>query len=138
MALDIYLNFPGNCREVIRFYADVFGVETGNLMTFGDVPPHPDHHVSEEAKDLIMHARLDIDGTGIMFTDAMPGTLTIGNNVSIVYNSDSTEKMKAIFEKLSAGGNVTMELQATFWSKYYGMLTDKFGTNWMFNHVGES
>lgn len=138
MALDIYLNFNGNCREVIHFYADVFGVETGNLMTFGEAPPHPDFPLPEEAKDMIMHARLDIDGTGIMFTDVMPGTpFTIGNNVSIVYNSDDQSKMKAIFDKLKVGGNVTMELQETFWSKYYGMLIDKYGTSWMFNHVAE-
>lgn len=28
---------------------------------------------------------------------------------------------------------VTMPYQATFWAKGFGMLTDKFGVNWMIN-----
>ena len=27
-----------------------------------------------------------------------------------------------------------MPLQDTFWGAKFGMLTDKFGINWMFNH----
>ena len=27
-----------------------------------------------------------------------------------------------------------MDLQETFWSKYYGFVTDKFGIGWQFNY----
>lgn len=27
MALSVYLNFDGNCREAVEFYADVFNAE---------------------------------------------------------------------------------------------------------------
>ncbi|MFC5531841.1 VOC family protein [Cohnella yongneupensis] len=139
MAFDVYLNFSGNAREAVEFYAGVFGVEVSNMMTFGEAPPHPDYPLPEEAKNLIMHARLDIDGGAVMFTDVFPGSpFTVGNNVSLVVNGDSKEKMDTLFNKLKVGGNVTMELQETFWSKYYGMLTDKFGVQWMFNHIAES
>ncbi|MGI8636408.1 MAG: VOC family protein [Segetibacter sp.] len=29
---------------------------------------------------------------------------------------------------------MTMELQDTFWGARFGMLKDKFGVSWMFNH----
>ncbi|MFD0670310.1 VOC family protein [Cohnella sp. GCM10027633] len=139
MALDVYLNFAGNTREAVEFYAEVFGADASNMMTFGAAPPNPDFPLPDEAKDLIMHARLDIEGTALMFSDVFPGMpLRVGNNVSIVFNSSSTEQMRALFDKLKVGGTISMELQETFWSKYYGILTDKFGTQWMLNHVAES
>ena len=138
MSLDVYLNFQGNARDAIRFYTDVFGSETAQMMTFGEAPPHPDHPLPEEAKDMIMHARLMIEGSAVMFSDTFPGTpFTAGNNVNLVVNSDNKQRMDELFGKLKDGGNVTMELQETFWSKYYGMLSDKFGIHWMFNHIAE-
>ena len=38
---------------------------------------------------------------------------------------------------LSEGGEVTMPLTATFWSKGFGMLTDRFGVPWMVDTEGE-
>jgi len=38
-----------------------------------------------------------------------------------------------MFAKMAEGGSVTMPMQQTFWAERFGMLTDKFGINWMFN-----
>jgi PhnB protein len=38
-----------------------------------------------------------------------------------------------LFDALSAGGKVTMDLQDMFWGDYFGSCTDKFGVQWMFN-----
>jgi PhnB protein len=38
-----------------------------------------------------------------------------------------------IFAALSEGGKVGMPIQETFWAQRFGMLTDKFRTNWMVN-----
>jgi PhnB protein len=43
------------------------------------------------------------------------------------------DEINHAFTKLSKGGKVTMELQETFWSPRYGMLTDKFGIDWQFS-----
>ncbi len=48
---------------------------------------------------------------------------------------DSMEKVKSAFEILKEGGKVTMELQETFWSKYFGSVEDKFGVNWLLSIV---
>ena len=63
--------------------------------------------------------------------------LTIGNNFSISVKTDSKEKADTFFEKLSADGRVTMTMEKTFWGDYFGMLTDRFGINWMISFAEE-
>jgi PhnB protein len=136
VAINIYLNFNGNCREAVQYYADVFGLDKPELMTFGDQPPNPEYPLPEEAKDLIMHARLNIQGSIVMFSDTFPGMPFAqgSNNFSLAVVSSDTEQLQAIFHKLKEGGSVQMELQETFWSKSYGSLQDKFGINWQVSH----
>ncbi|MFD2170014.1 VOC family protein [Tumebacillus lipolyticus] len=134
MSIDVYMNFKGNCREAVEFYAEVFGTEPSQLMTFGEVPPNPDYPLAEESKHLIMHARLTIGGSRVMFSDVLPEMpFTVGNNISLALVTDNKDEIQSAFDKLKVGGNVVMELQETFWSKYYGMVTDKFGIGWQFN-----
>ena len=40
---------------------------------------------------------------------------------------------EAVAKATSLGGKVCMPMQETFWAERFGMLTDKFGINWMFN-----
>lgn len=54
-----------------------------------------------------------------------------GNNFSISVNAATVEETEKLFKGLAAGGKVTMPLEKTFWGAYFGMLTDKFGINWM-------
>jgi len=135
MAVEVYLNFNGNCREAVAFYEGVFNTDKAEIMTFGETPQNPDYPLPEEAKDLVMHTRLIVFGSRIMFSDTFPGMpFSTGNNVTLAVVSDDEEKMRQAFDKLKEGGNVRMELQETFWSKCYGSLTDKFGVEWQFSH----
>lgn len=134
MALDIYINFNGNCREAVEFYASVFGIEKPKIMTFGDVPPNPNFEHSGDTKNLVMHTRLSINGQNVMFSDVLPDMPFVeGNNISLSYISNNLDEIKSLFNKLKDGGSVDMDLQETFWSKCYGMLKDKFGIQWQFN-----
>lgn len=134
MGINVYLNFDGNCREAIEFYAEAFGVDTPQMMTFGEVPPDPNHPLPEEAKNRIMHARMTIHGSNVMFSDTFPGSpFTVGDNISLALVLDDVNALQSAFNKLKEGGTVIMELQETFWSKSYGSLTDKFGVVWQFN-----
>ncbi|QED48228.1 VOC family protein [Cytobacillus dafuensis] len=138
MAINVYLNFNGNCREAAEFYAEVFGTEKPQFMTFGESPQDPNYPLPDEAKDLIMHTRLNIDGSNVMFSDTFPGMPFVeGNNISLAIVNKDLDGLKSTFEKLKVGGTVAMELQETFWSKCYGQLTDKFGINWQFNFESE-
>lgn len=135
MSINVYMNFQGNCRQVVAFYADVFKAEIPQIMTFGEVPPNPDYPLPEEAKDLIMHTYLMLNGSKVMFSDVFPGMpYNIGNNLSLAVVSSDIQEIKYLFERLKEDGVVDMELQETFWSKCYGSVTDKFGVVWQFNY----
>jgi len=134
--LNAYLNFNGNTREVVLFYAQVFGLETPDIMTFGSVPH--EQPLPPGAEDLVMHANLVIDGSDLMFSDVFPGMpFQQGNNITISYQSKNETALRDAFDKLKEGGTIGMELQETPWSKCYGMLTDKFNIGWQFNLVHE-
>jgi PhnB protein len=138
MAVGVYINFNGNCREAVEFYAKAFGTEEPKIMAFGDAPPNPEFPIPEEAKKLVMHTELNISGSRVMFSDIFPGMpFAQGNNITLVINSSNIDEIKSIFNKLKEGGKVEMDLQETFWSKCYGNLTDKFGIGWQVSHNSE-
>jgi PhnB protein len=135
-----YLNFPRNTEEAFNFYKSVFGGEFGHdgIARFKDIPPMEGMPPLPEAdKNLVMHIELPITGGHVLMgTDApesMGFTVNNGNNVHINLEPDTREETKRLFDALSAGGKVTMELQDAFWGAYFGSCTDKYGTNWMFN-----
>ena len=79
-----------------------------------------------------MHARLVIGGRVLMGSDAMAGHPyggMKGFSMSLVY--PTVAEAKKVFDALSAGGNVTMPFDKTFWSEGFGMLVDRFGAPWM-------
>ena len=135
-----YLNFPRNTEEAFHFYKSVFGGEFsgGGIARFKDIPQAEDMpNLSEEDQNLIMHNELQLPGGHkLMGTDApesMGFHVNFGNNVHINLELDTREETEKLFDSLSSGGKVTMELQDVFWGAYYGSCTDKFGVQWMFN-----
>lgn len=135
MAVEVYLIFNGNCREAVAFYEQVFKTEKPEIMTFGDAPRDPNHPLPEGTENLVMHTRLSIWGSTVMFSDTFPGSpYTIGNNVTLAVVSDDEAQLRQAYEGLKEGGKVSMELQETFFSKCYGSLTDKFGIEWQISH----
>ncbi|PKM94688.1 MAG: hypothetical protein CVU84_09230 [Firmicutes bacterium HGW-Firmicutes-1] len=135
MAIQVYINFNGNCREAVEFYAEVFKTEKPQFMLFGDTPPDPDFTIIEEAKNLIMHTELNVEGSTIMFSDTPPDMPYVqGNNISLTIVSKDMDNIKNMFNQLKVDGTIIMELQETFWSKCYGFLIDRFGIGWQFSH----
>lgn len=135
MSVDVYLVFNGNCREAVGFYAKVFETEAPHIMTFGEGSQSSDYPLPEEAKELVMHTRLAIDGSNVMFSDTFPGQeFVVGNNVTLALVSKNMDELKAWYEQLKEGGKVDMELQETFWSKLYGQVTDRYGVHWQLNY----
>ncbi len=125
-----YLNFDGNCREAMQFYAKCLGAEL-QMNPFSEVPGNP----APEAKDRIMHARLT-KGTSalLMASDIQPGMpFQLGSNFSVSVHCESIPEIDGLFAALSENGKVSMPLQDTFWGARFGMLTDQFGVHWMFN-----
>ena len=149
-AFNVYLLFNGNCRQAMEFYAKSLGADL-QLMTYGEGPgggsgsperadsarsgvKGPGCEIPHEAKDKIMHARLQKDSAILMASDCPPNRpVKPGNNFSVNLDCESAPEIEKLFSALSDGATITMPLQGTFWAARFGMLTDKFGINWMFN-----
>jgi PhnB protein len=131
-----YLNFNGNTEDAFNFYKSVFGGEFASFQRFKDTPGC--ENVQAHEADKIMHVALPIGkGNVLMATDtleSMGHSVTSGSNFSISISTESKEETNNLFDKLSSGGQVTMPLEKMFWGAYFGMLTDKFGIQWMVNY----
>ena len=128
-SLDAYLMFDGNCREAMTFYGDALGAEP-QVMEVSEGQCGP------EDAGRVLHARLTKGNLRLMASDIIPhvqGTFVMGTNFKLSLDCENAEEQDAVFAKLANGGRVEMELQDTFWGARFGMLTDKFGTEWMFN-----
>ncbi|MBK7038591.1 MAG: VOC family protein [Bacteroidetes bacterium] len=135
-----YLNFTRNTEEAFNFYKSIFGGEFGRngIARFKDIPPSDDMPpLAPGDENLVMHIELEITGGHkLMGTDApetMGFTVNFGNNMHINLEPDTKEETKKLFDALSQGGKITMELQDMFWGDYFGSCIDKFGVQWMFN-----
>ncbi len=134
--VNIYLTFEGNCRDAFEFYQSVFGGEFSYVGTFRDMPVDPESPPIPEAHlDRVMHLSLPISKETILMGSDTGGEwaskVVVGNNFSISVNTDSMDKANQIFNALAANGQIIMPMNKTFWSSYFGMLTDQFGVNWM-------
>ncbi len=131
--VNAYLNFEGNCEEAFNFYKSVFGGEFMSVNRYREMPPG-ENPLPEEDLNKIMHMSLPIGNTYLMGSDVAGewgGNTVMGNNISLSISAGSRAEADQIFQGLSAGGTVTMPMNDTFWGSYFGMLTDKFGINWM-------
>jgi PhnB protein len=71
------------------------------------------------------------------FVDGLsPGTFVAGNNFSISVVGNDKAEADRVFEGLAASGKITMPLANAPWGPYYGMVTDRFGIQWMVSLPG--
>lgn len=130
-----YLNFDGNTEEAFNFYKSVFGGDFSGLMRFKDVPSDTPSPGSDG--NSIMHISLPIgNGNTLMGSDRPSsfGPGTQGDNFYISLQTDTEEEAKKKFKSLSEGGKIIMPIEKAFWGDLFGMLTDKYGVQWMVSH----
>jgi len=124
-----YLNFNGDAEAAFNFYVEAIGGNIDFIQRFGDAP---DDMGSDKNK--ILHLSATINGNKLLASDCPPGvSVSFGNNISLSLNMGSATELNEKFAKLAEGGTITMPVQDTFWGARFGMSTDKFGINWMFN-----
>jgi PhnB protein len=126
-----YISFKGNCQDAINFYKERLGAEVLFLQRYGDSPM-----AGKGPDDKIMHCSLKIGDSVIMacdnvFEDHNP--TVVGNNITLTIGTPDISEADNAFEQLSEDATIVMPMQETFWAERFGMLTDKFGINWMFN-----
>jgi len=139
-SVSTYLNFERETEEAFNFYKSVFnGKFFGDgFMRMSEIPPQEGMpELPEEDKNLVMHVELKIlAGYSLMGSDvpkSMGQHVKKGNNVHINLNPDTRKETKRLFDALSSGGEITMQLEDMFWGDYFGSCIDKFGIHWMFN-----
>ncbi len=120
----------GKCREAMNFYKKCFGGEL-TFMTLGESPMAKDS--PKEQHNLIMHAELKADGIVFSGSDRFRDKGVIGDNVGMSLNCNSEKEIKELFSMLSEGGEVFMPLEDAYWGALFGMVTDKYGVEWMLN-----
>ncbi len=127
--LDPYISFKDNARAAMEFYKTVFG---GNLT----MNTFQEFHAGDS--DLIMHAMLEGEnGIRFMAADTPPGMeYREGANISMSLSGEDEAELRGFWRKLSDGATITMPLENAPWGDTFGMLTDKFGINWMVNITG--
>lgn len=136
MLIQPYLFFTGNCEQAVNFYAQQLNGTIEIMMRYKDIPAEEQQNGAPDTDpDSIMHARLVIGDNVIMASDGCPADPTGPSHrgYSLSIRSENVEQGGEVFNRLAEGGTVTMPFQPTFWAKGFGMLTDKFGVNWMVN-----
>ena len=125
-----YLTFGVNCEEAIKFYTEKLGGEILFVQRYGESPMK-----EMGPADAIMHATIRIGDSVIMASDncSKEHPTHVGNNISLAMGSRDVSQAEAMFANMSEGASVIMPMQETYWAERFGMLTDKFGINWMFN-----
>jgi len=129
MNINPYLNFNGNCLEAFEYYAELMGADITFKQTFGESPMAKD--TPPENHNNIMHATLAIGTHVIMGSDAPDNRYVKPQGIWVSLNMEDTARAEAIFTSLTKGGIVAMPFQATYFSKGFGMVTDRFNIPWM-------
>ena len=135
ISLNPYLNFTDNARDAMDFYKSVFG---GNL----EMHTFKEYNASQDPSedDKIMHSVLEADN-GIMFMAAdTPNNMEFkaGTNYSMSLSGDNEAELASYYEKLAAAGTVIMPLENAPWGDKFGMVTDKYGIQWLVNIAQET
>jgi PhnB protein len=135
-SLTPYLLFDGNCHQAMEFYQSCFGGEL-TVMKVKDSPVKD--QMPAVLLDKTINARLTSGKLEISASDWLrPNQTRVrGNTVCLYLSGGKVPELKAQFERLSAGADVTDPLNDQFFGAY-GALNDKFGVRWMFQAANDS
>ena len=117
-------NFNGRCGEAIEFYEKIFNIRGKVVLTYGSMPG-----VSEEKKNWIFNAKMELEGYLVWFADSTE-KLSEGTMVTITVTYPMAGKVTEVFNKLLDDGNVLVELSPKPFSQMHGCVKDKFGVTW--------
>jgi PhnB protein len=129
--LNPYVSFDGNARQAMEYYKGVFGGDL-TVNTFGEfgAPDSPD-------ADKVMHSQLETPGGFTLMGSDTPSGMqrNPGDTITISLSGTDADELRGYWEKLSAGGTVTMPLEKQMWGDEFGMCVDRFGVPWMVDIV---
>lgn len=135
MQLEPYLFFTGGkCEEALNFYKGVFNGKIEELSRWKEMPKDAGGPpVTPETENMVMHANFRSSGVSFMASDATPGKTYGEGSISLSLGTGDVAEAERVFKSLAEGGSVEMPLTDMFWGAKFGMLTDKYGIDWMIN-----
>jgi PhnB protein len=130
MQLEPYIFFYGRCEEALEFYKNALG-GSYELQRFEG--SHMAERVPAGNRDKIMHATFKGNGFSFMASDGdLSKTLDPDEgNISMSLGAENAAEGERVFNALAQGGTVGMPLSDVPWGGKFGMVTDKFGVEWM-------
>ena len=131
MYVQPYVFFNGRCEEALKYYCEKLGAEITFQMRYKDAPPDAQAGIRPGIEDKIMHAAIKLGSTIWMASDGHCDPQATFSGFSLSLTADDAASAEKYFNALAEGGSVTMPWQATFWSKGFGMVVDRFGLGWM-------
>lgn len=123
------IHLPGTCSEAIRFYENAFHATDIHIDYYRNAPTDSGMKITEDMKDLVMHASMTICGTPVNLSDSVD-PLSAGNMICLNVFFSTADDVCHAYEKLKKGGKVAVELGPQFFSPMYGSIEDKFGIKW--------
>ena len=129
MQVQFYLMFNGRCEEALEFYKKAIGAKVEMVMHFKDAP---EGQCAPGMENKVMHSAFKVGDTVLMASDGMcNGEQAEFKGISLTLNPRTETECERLFNALAAGGKVFQPLIKTFFSPKFGVVTDKFGVNWM-------
>jgi len=131
MQVQPYLFFDGRCEEALEFYKSAAGADVKMLLRFKDNPEPQPGMTAPGTENKVMHAQFEVGDTTVLASDGRCQGRPKFEGFALAVTAKTEAEADRVFAALGAGGQVTMPLAKTFFSPQFGMLTDKFGVNWM-------
>jgi predicted 3-demethylubiquinone-9 3-methyltransferase (glyoxalase superfamily) len=120
-----FLWFNDQAEEAVNFYTSIFkNSKLGTITRFGEDVPGP--------KGKVMTITFQLAGGEFMALNGGP-EFNFTPAISFFVLCETPEEIDALWEKLSAGGKILMELDKYPFSEKFGWVQDKFGVSWQLN-----
>ena len=126
MRLDVYVNYRGNCEEAFRFYEQHLDGRITEIVRHGE---QPNPNIPADWKEKVLHAQIEIGGMSVRGADITNAEPMRSAYLSVTV--DRAEEAERIYHALSAGGEIFMRMEKTFFANRFAMLRDRFGISWM-------
>jgi PhnB protein len=131
MRISPHLCFDGQCRDAFEAYHRIFGGNIATMLTYGTSPMAGS--VDPRWHSRILHATLDLGEVELTGVDVLPPEFRKPQGFFVTVTIDDAENASRIFAMLADGGAMHLAFEPTFWSRGFGVLTDKFGIPWEIN-----
>jgi PhnB protein len=120
----------------MEFYRSCFG---GELISTKVKDSPAKDMMPPVQQEKTLNAELKSENLAISASDwlRLDETRVPGNTVCLYLRGGTYQELKALFEKLSEGAEITDAFKETFFG-FYGALNDRFGVRWMFTAAKKS